>query len=78
MCGISGFINYWDKDQSETLLNLMASSLGHRGNEEFGMFSSEEAFLSNSRLSIIDLDSGTQPFLSKCKNPSNILYKKID
>ena len=68
MCGISGFINYWDKDQSETLLNLMASSLGHRGDEEFGMFSSEKAFLSNSRLSIIDLEFGTQPFLSKCKN----------
>ena len=76
-CGISGFINYWDKDYSESLLNKMASSLGHRGNEEFGMFSSKEVFLSNSRLSIIDLKSGTQPFLSKCKNYACVFNGEI-
>ena len=38
MCGISGFINYWDKDQSESLLNLMASSLSHRGDENLECF----------------------------------------
>lgn len=67
MCGISGFLVYDGfTANSEALAKKFAKSLAHRGNEEYGLFKDDYAFLSNSRLSIIDLDGGTQPFVSNC------------
>lgn len=66
MCGISGFCNfhcsylnqkpYWD----EILMN-MRDRLAHRGNDNFGSFLGEHVGLSHARLSIRDIENGSQP-----------------
>lgn len=66
MCGISGFCNYnynyiekrpyWN----EILMN-MHDRLAHRGNDNFGIFLREHAGLSHARLSIRDIENGSQP-----------------
>jgi asparagine synthase (glutamine-hydrolysing) len=57
MCGICGFTGPEDKDT----LNAMVQSIVHRGPDEDGFFSDGSVNLGMRRLSIIDLESGSQP-----------------
>lgn len=65
MCGITGF---WDKENSfdQTVIRAMISQLHHRGPDGVGFYFGEddEPTLAHSRLSIIDLKTGTQPLFS--------------
>jgi len=63
MCGIAGIVGLSAKAASpnrEALIR-MASSLYHRGPDEFGVYRDDIAGLAHSRLSIIDLATGQQP-----------------
>lgn len=64
MCGIFGMFG----PEAETLgirnLRKMAYALVHRGPDNYGEWTDGQAFLGHVRLSIIDLESGTQPMLS--------------
>ena len=65
MCGITGF---WDKSNSfdHSVIKNMVSQLYHRGPDEYGFYFGEdgEPDLAHSRLSIIDLKTGSQPLRS--------------
>jgi asparagine synthase (glutamine-hydrolysing) len=63
MCGIAGIVGLSagaTSPRREALVR-MASSLSHRGPDEFGVYRDDRAGLAHSRLSIIDLSTGQQP-----------------
>jgi len=63
MCGIAGIVglNAGANPPSREALIRMASSLYHRGPDEFGVYRDDMAGLAHARLSIIDLATGQQP-----------------
>lgn len=63
MCGIAGLI--WSKSRSDNVLHNILRSLYHRGPDEAGIYSDDFIGLVHSRLSIIDLDNGRQPFVAE-------------
>lgn len=70
MCGIAGFCNlaqnymekkpYWDE-----ILTDMHQTLAHRGGDSFGICLKEHVGLSHARLSIRDIENGSQPMLRR-------------
>lgn len=67
MCGIAGFINKNNSNQDKYINNIV-ESIKHRGPDEFGVFNESGVCLLNTRLSIIDVAHGHQPFVSDDKN----------
>jgi len=62
MCGICGTLNHTKKHFIDVeLLKKMVSMLRHRGPDEFGIYVDNKIGMGNARLSIIDLQSGSQP-----------------
>lgn len=63
MCGIAGIIGLsaGATSPSREALVRMASTLYHRGPDEFGVYRDDRAGLAHARLSIIDLATGQQP-----------------
>ena len=66
MCGIAGFIDYWERGQLESfdrgrLLRGMCDVIRHRGPDEDGFLLQRGVALGMRRLSIIDLAGGSQP-----------------
>lgn len=66
MCGIFG---YWDRAQraiGDDTLAAMSASLAHRGPDDNGLWHRPErgVGIGNTRLSIIDIGGGRQPFVS--------------
>lgn len=66
MCGIAGFIGNGNKK----ILEQMVTALDHRGPDEKNYYidSSKRVYLGHSRLSIIDIEGGTQPMWSRDKS----------
>ena len=64
MCGIAGYVG----DAVPGRLEAMARSMIHRGPDDDGFFEDERVHLCMRRLSIIDLESGKQPKLSRDGN----------
>lgn len=60
MCGFTGFIG--NTENAGSILNKMMDRIIHRGPDSAGEFLEGEAALGFRRLSIIDLESGSQPF----------------
>ena len=78
MCGINGIIsNVVNKNHRDLLVNDMNNSMIHRGPDESGFFSDENCTLAMRRLSIIDLNSGTQPIWNEDKSIGVILNGEI-
>ncbi len=69
MCGISGYINF-DKLKYANLsvVKKMTDKIAHRGPDGEGFYVSNNVALGHRRLSIIDLETGTQPMYSDDKN----------
>ncbi len=66
MCGIAGFYNVKahylpQSDYYYDLLTQMGESIRHRGPDDSGVILNDHCGLSHRRLSIIDLENGTQP-----------------
>ena len=62
MCGIVGIFNMIDSDGVNlNTLRSMVGALYHRGPDESGCYLDDRIGLGHVRLSIIDLDGGTQP-----------------
>ena len=66
MCGICGFTGNIEK-RSEVLHN-MAEVITHRGPDSDGYYTNEKISMGFRRLSIIDLDGGSQPIYNKDKS----------
>jgi len=58
MCGVVGFFGFRD----DTLIEKMCDMIKHRGPDHTGIYCSDEVSLGNTRLSIIDIAGGNQPF----------------
>lgn len=67
MCGFTGFIGYKDKsiEEKKEILKNMCDIIKHRGPDSEGMYVDENAALGFRRLSIIDLDNGSQPMFNE-------------
>lgn len=63
MCGFSGFAG--NNCNKEEVLKRMTAKIAHRGPDQEGMFLSDKAALGFRRLSIIDLDNGSQPMYNE-------------
>ena len=62
MCGISGIYDFTASSRiSLDVLRAMILALHHRGPDEFGIYRDEQVGLASARLSIIDLEGGSQP-----------------
>ena len=60
MCAIFGFSGFEDKN----LINEMSKDQEFRGPDEFSKFSNDKLTIGNNRLSVIDVESGSQPIFS--------------
>lgn len=63
MCGIAGLIGY-PLSESKELLGTLLDRLKHRGPDGEGRFEEPGAILGHRRLSIIDIQGGSQPMIS--------------
>jgi len=66
MCGIAGFIDYWDRNAGDSfersrLLKQMCDVIRHRGPDDDGYLLKQGVALGMRRLAIIDLAGGAQP-----------------
>lgn len=66
MCGIAGFISQ-DKNKAE-IIKKMTDKIIHRGPDAEGFYTDEEIALGHRRLSIIDLNGGSQPMFNENKD----------
>lgn len=64
MCGIVGFV----ADKNNRLLQKMNDALLHRGPDAEGLYESNALSLAMRRLSIVDIEFGSQPYFSKDKS----------
>lgn len=63
MCGFTGFIG--DISNAPEVLDQMMERIVHRGPDSAGTFTENEAALGFRRLSIIDLETGSQPLFNE-------------
>ena len=64
MCGITGFIDFSNSTNNNSIIRSMTNSLKHRGPDDFNIYTNQQQgiYLGHTRLSIIDLsESGNQP-----------------
>ena len=59
MCGFCGFTG--ELVNRDTLLQQMADKITHRGPDSQGIYTDDTLAMAFRRLSIIDLDGGSQP-----------------
>ncbi|MBQ2744736.1 MAG: asparagine synthase (glutamine-hydrolyzing) [Lachnospiraceae bacterium] len=76
MCGISGFTGKVTGDKEEILIKMM-NKIAHRGPDQAGTFIDDEAALGFRRLSIIDLDHGSQPMFNENKDIAIVFNGEI-
>lgn len=63
MCGICGFAG--KIDNSREILKKMMDKIAHRGPDDEGMYVDNDVAIGHRRLSIIDLNHGTQPMYNE-------------
>ena len=66
MCGLCGFTG--QVIDRENVIKNMTDIITHRGPDSAGFFSDENIVMGFRRLSIIDLDNGTQPIYNEDEN----------
>ncbi len=80
MCGISGFtgrINGIESEDKKEILIKMMDKIAHRGPDQAGTFIDEEVALGFRRLSIIDLDHGSQPMFNEDRDIAIVFNGEI-
>ena len=65
MCGISFIYNSVNKKVDDTAIDLMVESLEHRGPDSKNSIVKDHAALGHTRLSIVDIEGGSQPMVSR-------------
>ena len=75
MCGFVGFVD--KKKNKKKIIKNMADLIKHRGPDSDGYYNDDNCALGFRRLSIIDLDGGTQPIYND-KNDMVISEEKIN
>jgi len=84
MCGIAGFYNSsLNSSNYPETIKKMLSFIRHRGPDEAGYYADDNVVMGTVRLSIIDLQTGTQPLSDKserywiCYNGELYNYKEL-
>lgn len=67
MCGIAGFFPCVKTDKNVSILKSMSDALSHRGPDDDGIWSDGIIGLSHRRLSIFDVNFGSQPMFSRSR-----------
>ena len=75
MCGIAGFVNHKEEKQKD--LENMLSRIIHRGPDGSGMYFKDDVALGHRRLSIIDLEGGSQPMFNEDNRVSIVFNGEI-
>ena len=66
MCGFVGFASAkHDAEQAKQTIKQMADLIAHRGPDGEGFYVDEQVALGHRRLSIIDLEGGSQPMFNE-------------
>ena len=65
MCGICGWVTLTAHVVDPSILTRMITVLGHRGPDATGEWWSENCALGHTRLSILDIDGGSQPMVDE-------------
>jgi len=73
MCGIGGYFMRPGADMTAGALDRMEAALAHRGPDGSGRFSDAHAGIVHTRLSIVDLANGAQPFLAPPEDGGKVL-----
>jgi asparagine synthase (glutamine-hydrolysing) len=68
MCGICGVIGNTELESTESVVRQMMGQMHHRGPDEEGIFVDHSVALGMRRLSIIDVDGGSQPVFNEDKS----------
>jgi len=68
MCGIVGFIDKSPEQVKMEIISKMMKRIHHRGPDSQGIYTDEQIALGFVRLSIIDLESGSQPIYNEDGN----------
>ena len=63
MCGFAGFTSYLENGKD--VLTDMMNKIVHRGPDSAGQYIDDKAYMGFRRLSIIDLDNGSQPMFNE-------------
>ena len=80
MCAIFGYSGFQDKN----LITKMSQDQNFRGPDYFNYFTDNKVTVGNNRLSIIDVQNGSQPIfsedkkLSKVGNKVNVTIKEVN
>ena len=78
MCGITGFVSAkHELEEAKKTLKAMADLIAHRGPDGEGFYVDEQAALGHRRLSIIDLEGGSQPMFNEDKNLVTVFNGEI-
>ena len=75
MCGYVGYINK-EKNKQDNI-KKMADLIAHRGPDSEGYYTDENIALGFRRLSIIDLDGGSQPIYNSDKTKAIVFNGEI-
>ena len=68
MCGFVGFVGKQSKEEKRKIIKDMADLIVHRGPDSDGYYIDDNVALGFRRLSIIDLDNGSQPIYNEDKS----------
>lgn len=77
MCGIAGIYNKDGINPDRVIIEKMSRSIAHRGPDEEGYHLDDTVQLASRRLSIIDLQTGSQPIYSEDKTRCIIFNGEI-
>ena len=67
MCGIVGFLDKKTQSEKAVIIKDMMDAIIHRGPNSAGQYIDDDAALGFRRLSIIDLEGGSQPLYNEEK-----------
>ncbi len=65
MCGIIGIYGFEDKERMRERAVKMASLVRHRGPDWSGVYADDSCVLAHERLSIVDVEHGSQPLIDR-------------
>jgi asparagine synthase (glutamine-hydrolysing) len=77
MCGIAGWLAYGTTEVASNILDRMLESIHHRGPDERGKHQAEGLSLGMTRLSINDLQGGSQPYFSEDRSVAAVFNGEI-
>ena len=73
MCGIGGYFMRPGADMTAGALDRMEAALAHRGPDGSGRYTDAHAGIVHTRLSIVDLANGAQPFVAPPEDGGKVL-----